>query len=156
MIDLYTLAQQIEAMPLGEAIKNSTWLFPGIEAVHLLALALLGGALLMLDLRLLGAGLTAQPPSAVERASRPWLVGAILTLIGTGLLIGTSEAVKLHDRKAFTVKMIALALALLFTFLIRNPQARRDVAGFPAKAIGGLSICLWLTVALAGRWIGFS
>lgn len=156
MIDLYTLAQQIEATPLGAGIKNSIWLFPGIEAVHLLALALLGGALLMLDLRLLGAGLTRQSPSTVERSTRPWLIAAILTLIGTGVLIGASEAVKLHDRKAFTVKMIALGLALLFTFLIRNPQAQRDVAGVPAKAIGALSICLWLTVALAGRWIGFS
>jgi hypothetical protein len=155
-VDLYSLCQQLEATPIGEAIKNSTWLFPAIEAVHLIALALLGGALLMLDLRLIGVGLTGQATSAVERSTRPWLVGAILTMITTGGLIAFSEALKLLDRQAFTVKMIALAAALVFTFAIRNPQARRDVGGVAAKAIAVVSLSLWLTVALAGRWIGFS
>lgn len=155
-MDLYSLCQQLEATPIGVGIKNSTWLFPAIEAVHLLALALLGGALLMLDLRLIGVGLTGQATSAVERSTRPWLIGAILTMITTGGLIGFSEALKLLDRKAFTVKMIALAAALIFTFAIRNPQARRDVGGLPARAIALVSLSLWLTVALAGRWIGFS
>jgi hypothetical protein len=155
-VDLYSLCQQLEASPIGDGIKNSTWLFPAIEAVHLIALALLGGALLMLDLRLIGVGLTGQATSAVERSTRPWLIGAILTMIATGVLIGFSEALKLLDRKAFTVKMIALAAALLFTFAIRGPQARRDIAGLPAMAIGVVSLGLWLTVALAGRWIGFS
>jgi len=155
-MDLYSIAQQIEATPIGDGVKNSTWLFPAIEAVHLIALALLGGALLTLDLRLIGVGLTRQPTASIERSTRPWLIGAILTLIATGVLIGFSEALKLLDRKAFTVKMIALAAALAFTFLVRNPQARRDVAGLPAAAIGLGSLALWLTVALAGRWIGFS
>ena len=155
-MDLYSLCQQLEATPIGEGIKNSTWLFPAIEAVHLIALALLGGSLLMLDLRLIGVGLTGQPTSAVERSTRPWLIGAILTMVTTGMLIGFSEALKLLDRKAFAVKMIALAAALIFTFAIRNPRARRDVGGAPAKAIALVSLGLWLTVALAGRWIGFS
>ncbi len=150
------MAQLIEASPLGEAIKESAWLFPAIEAVHLLALALLGGALLMLDLRLLGLGLTGQPVRAVERSARPWLIMAIATMITTGVLIGASETLKLYDRKAFTVKMIALAMALVFTLGVRGPMARRDVDGAAAKAIAAVSLGLWLTVALAGRWIGFS
>ena len=155
-MDLYSLCQQIEATPIGDGIKNSTWLFPAIEAVHLIALALLGGSLLMLDLRLIGVGLTGQPTAAVERSTRPWLVGAILTMITTGVLIGFSEALKLLDRKAFTVKMIALAAALVFTFAVRNPLAHRNVGGLPARLIALVSLSLWLTVALAGRWIGFS
>src|ERR1700719_2226834 len=110
----------------------------------------------MLDLRLMGVGLTGQKTSSVERSARPWLVGAIAVMVATGVLIGASEALKLLDRKAFTVKMIALAAALVFTFTVRNPQARRDVGGVPAKAIAAVSLGLWLTVALAGRWIGFS
>ena len=115
-MSLYHLFEALEASPVGDGVKNSVWLFPAIEAAHLLALALLGGAVLMLDLRLLGVGLTALPPSAVERATRPWLIAALATMIVTGVLMGLSEALKLYDKQAFWVKMIALALALMFTF----------------------------------------
>jgi hypothetical protein len=153
---LYPQFQAIEASPIATAIKESLWLFPAIEAVHLLALALLGGSLLMVDFRLLGSGLTLQPISAVERNARPWLITALITLIVTGALIGMSEALKLYDKDAFWVKMTALATALIFTFGVRLPLARRNIAGPAAKALGAVSIALWLTVAMAGRWIGFS
>jgi hypothetical protein len=155
-MDLYGVFEGLEASAIGGAIKDSLWLFPAIEAVHLLALAMLGGALLMLDLRLLGVGLAAQPVSAVERTARPWLIGAIATLILTGVLIGLSEAVKLYGKPAYWVKMAALAAALIFTFAVKAPLARREVAGIAAKALAAVSLALWLTVALAGRWIGFS
>jgi hypothetical protein len=156
VLSLYQQFAAVEASQLGATIKQSLWLFPAIEAVHLLALSILGGALLMLDLRLLGVGLTFQPVSAVEQSARPWLITALATMIATGVLIGVSEAIKLYDKDAFWVKMVALAGALLFTFTLKNPLARRDIGGIGAKALGATSIVLWLTVAIAGRWIGFS
>jgi hypothetical protein len=154
-MSLYHLFESFEATPVGAGIKDSVWLFPAIEAVHLLALAMLGGAVLMLDLRLLGFGLTGQPPSVVGRNTRPWLIGAIVVMITTGSLLGLSEALKLYDKQAFWVKMIALASALVFTFAVRNPIARRD-SELIGKAVAVVSLGLWLTVAIAGRWIGFS
>lgn len=155
-MDLYAQFAAVESSSLGTAIKESLWLFPAIEAVHLLALALLGGALLMLDLRLLGVGLTLLPTSAVERGARPLLIAALMTMVASGVLIGISEALKLYDKQAFWVKMAALLAAVIFTFAVKLPQARRNVAGRRAQALGTVSIALWLTVALAGRWIGFS
>jgi len=154
-VSLYHLFEAMEATPIGAGIKNSVWLFPAIEAVHLLALAMLGGATLMLDLRLLGLGLSAQSTSMVERSTRPWLIGALVVMIASGMLIGLSEALKLYDKQAFWVKMIALAAALVFTFAVKNPLARRD-PGLIAKPLAVVSLALWLTVAIAGRWIGFS
>jgi peptidoglycan/LPS O-acetylase OafA/YrhL len=110
----------------------------------------------MLDLRLLGVGLTLLPTSAVERGARPWLIAALMTMVASGVLIGISEALKLYDKQAFWVKMAALLAAVIFTFAVKLPQARRDVTGRRAQALGTASIALWLTVALAGRWIGFS
>lgn len=153
---LYAQFAAAEGSALGSTIKESLWLFPAIEAVHLLALALLGGALLMLNLRLLGVGLSAQPVLEVERSARPWLIAALATMIVTGVLIGLSEALKLYDKPAFWVKMGALLAALLFTFLWQLPLARRDVSGLAAKSLAIVSLGLWLMVALAGRWIGFS
>ena len=113
-MDLYSLFATAEAGAVGATIRESTWLFPVIEALHLLALALLGGAVLMLDLRLLGVGLSGQATSSVERDARPWFIAAVTTLIGSGVLIGLSEALKLYDKPAFWVKMVTLATALLF------------------------------------------
>ena len=155
-MSLYAQFAAVEASELGSTIKESLWLFPVIESVHLLALALLGGAVLMLDLRLLGVGLSPQTVSQVERGARPWLVAALATMIVTGVLIGTSEALKLYDKPAFWVKMAALLTVLVFTFALQLPLARRDVSGLAAKALAVISLGLWLTVALAGRWIGFS
>jgi hypothetical protein len=154
-MSLYRQFEALEATPLGDGIKSSVWLFPAIEAVHLLALALLGGAVLMLDFRLLGLGMTGQPASSVERDTRPWLIGALAAMFVTGGLLGVSEAVKLYDKQAFWVKMITLAVALIFTFAIKAPIARRD-PGLLGRGAALVSLALWLTVAIAGRWIGFS
>jgi hypothetical protein len=155
-VSLYDIFNAIEQSPLGTGIKESTWLFPGIEAVHLLALAMLGGAVLMLDLRLLGVGLTSEPASVIERNARPWMIGALVMIIATGLLIASSEMLKLYDKPAFWVKMTALLLAIGFTFAVHNPMASRDPNGWRARGLGIGSLALWLTVAIAGRWIGFS
>ena len=154
-MSLYRQFEALEATSIGDGIKNSVWLFPAIEAVHLLALALLGGAILMLDLRLLGVGLTSQPASSVERETRPWLVGALAMMVITGSLLGVSEALKLYDKRAFWVKMVALACALVFTFAVKTPLVRHGPA-WAGRPLAVLSIALWLTVAIAGRWIGFS
>lgn len=155
-MSFYDVFVGIEETPLGQTIKESNWMFPAIEAVHLLALATLGGAVLLLDLRLVGIGLTAYPPSTVEKGVRPWLTWAVVVLIASGLLIGASETLKLWGKPSFWIKMTALVAAILFTWLVRNPAARRDATGMGAVGVGLVSMALWLTVAVAGRWIGFS
>ena len=156
-MSLYSVFERLEQTAIGEAVRQSAWLFPVVEAAHLLALALLGGAVLMLDLRLLGLGLASQPLSVLERQTRPWLIGAVTVMVCSGVPLALSEALKLYDREAYWVKMGALAFALVFTFAVRNPFARRDpVIGALTRSIALVSIALWLTVACAGRWIGFS
>ena len=129
-----------------------------IEAAHLLGLAMLGGAVLVVDLRLLGLGLRDKPVSYVVEQLNPWLRGAVGVMFATGIPLFLSEAVKCYWSDAFWVKMGALVLALLFTFAVRNPIARRESGLGPWKSrlLATSSLCLWLTVAAAGRWIGFS
>jgi hypothetical protein len=156
-MDLYPLFDTLEMTAVGVAIRESIWLFPVIEAVHLLALATLGGAALMLDLRLLGLGLKGHSPAMLEKSARPYLFGAILMLIATGVPLALSEALKLYGKPAFWLKMSTLLVALIFLFAVRNPLARRDPeGGLAPKLVGLISLSLWLVVAAAGRWIGFS
>jgi hypothetical protein len=142
----------------GIVVRESVWLFPVIEAVHLLGLCLLGGALLVVDLRMLGFGLRGQSISQLHRYMQPWLTGAVVLMLGTGVLLFLSEAVKCYYSQSFRVKIIALTVALIFTFTLR---ARIAADGTLTPSVGArlaaaASIMLWLTVAAAGRWIGFS
>jgi len=143
---------------IGRTVGDSLWAFPVLEAIHLLGLSLLGGALLLVDLRLLGLGLTSQPIASLARAARPWLVRALVVMASTGIPLFLSEAVKCYHNPSFRVKMVALPVALAYTFLVRERATRDTALATSARsrllAVG--SIAVWFTVAAAGRWIGFS
>jgi hypothetical protein len=154
-MSLYHTAQNIEASALGQTIRESTWLFPAIESTHLLALALLGGSVLIMALSILGWGLKT-PVAELYKSAHRYMNGAVIVLLLTGVLLGISEPVKLYGRQAFWVKMISLAIALLLTYFAFNPLIKRGAAGASVGSIAVLTIAAWLTVAMAGRWIGFS
>jgi hypothetical protein len=152
---LYHSLELLEASAFAQFIRESTWLFPAIEATHLLALALLGGSLLIVALAVLGVGLD-RSPAELLRSARPYLGTAIIALLVTGVLLGVSEPLKLYDRRAFLVKMIALAIALLITYRGFTPRVARGQEGRVTRSVAGLTLAMWLVVAIAGRWIGFS
>ena len=149
--------QWCEDSRIGEAIRDSLWLFPAIEAIHLLALAVIGGAVLVLNLRLLGIGLAKQPLPQLWHDTRPWFLGSLITMLASGLLLFTSEAVKLYYHEAFWVKMTSLLLAMLFTLTVVRRAAltdRKSLLWNRTTAI--VSLVLWSGVGIGGRWIGFS
>ena len=155
---LFPFFQWCEASWLGQLVRESVWLFPAIEAVHLLGLCLLGGALLVVDLRLMGFGLRNQPVALIARSARPWLIAGVAVLLITGVLLFMSEAVKCFYNPSFRVMITTLPFALLFTFAVRERVASREgsVTSWKSRLIATVSLMLWFTVAMAGRWIGFS
>jgi hypothetical protein len=152
---LLPLFQWFEATTLGTVVRESLWLFPVIQCAHLLALALLGGTVLAVDLRLLGLGLNAQPVPVLSRKLYPWMTGALLTMIATGIPMFLSEALKCYYSPPFWYKMALLVLAMLFAFTVR----RRVLAGPPRaagyRATALVSLALWFGVGFSGRWIAF-
>jgi hypothetical protein len=162
-MNLLPFFQWCEASGVGTAIRNSLWLFPIIEAIHLLAFAAIGGAILLVDLRLLGLAMRREPPAELSRDAQPWLLGALAVMLTTGTLLFLSESVKCYYSTPFRVKMMALFLAVIFTFTVRRKVAaagnKVPFAGeipFTGKLVALISIVLWGTVAWGGRWIGFS
>lgn len=146
-----------EATLLGTVVRDSIWMFPIIEAAHLVALCFLGGAILVVDLRMMGAGLRAQTIAELARHTRPWLLGALAVMLGTGVLLFLSEAIKCFYNTSFWVKMVTLPVAIAFTFLVRGRVARSATeTTMRTRLVGAVSIALWFTVAAAGRWIGYS
>src|SRR5215475_9260492 len=145
--------------PVGEAIRNSNWLFAIIEAFHLVGLGLTGGAVLIVNLRLLGVGLRKQPPAQLWAATQPWLIGSVILLVASGTPLFLSEAIKCLYSFAFWVKMTSLFLVLLFTFTIRRRVAQTGLASdrpLLGRLTAVISLSLWFGVAWGGRWIGYS
>ena len=148
-----------EQSAIGEAIRNSQWLFPVIESVHLLALVLISGAVLVVDMRLFGLGLRRQPVAQLARDAQPWLIGGLMVMLTTGILLFLSEAIKCYYSAAFAVKMTSLLLAIIFTFTVRRKVALADeyrVGSLWSRLVAVVSVSLWSCVGMAGRWIGFS
>jgi uncharacterized membrane protein YhdT len=148
-----------EATAFGQAVKTSAWAFAVTESVHLLALAAIGGAVLVVDLRLLGLGLRSQRVSDVARDAYPWMVGSLIVMLITGVILFMSEAIKCYYSTPFWVKMTSLALAMLFTFTVRRTITMAEEGRVrPAiyKLVALVSLALWFGVGAGGRWIGFS
>jgi len=151
--------QWCETLWLGQFVVGSLWLFPVIESVHLLALAMLGGSILLVDFRLLGLGLKDRAVAELARDARPWMIGGLIAMVLTGIPLFLSEPIKCYYSTAFWIKMTTLPIALAFAFTVRTRVTRAEPVRHTArrqKLVGALSIALWFTVAAAGRWIGFS
>ncbi len=156
---MLSVFQWIEATSLAMTINNSKYAFALIESFHLLSLAVIGGAVLVVDARLLGLGFRKQTVSEVAAAARPWLIGSLIGIIVTGVLMFSSLAAgKYYFNFGFWWKMYFLAAAIVFTFAVRQPYAMRiDAESGTAKAglIAIVSTGLYLGVAVMGRAIGF-
>jgi hypothetical protein len=158
-MSLLTFFQWCEASGIGETIRKSSWLFPVIEAIHLLGLGVIGGAVLVVDLRLLGLGLKRQSAAELTRNAQPWLVGSLVLMIITGGLLFLSEAIKCYYHDAFWFKMSCLFLAIVFTFTIQRKVTMNEETRLSpvwSKVVAVVSVLLWAGVGIGGRWIGFS
>jgi hypothetical protein len=139
------------------AFRESTWMFAVIEATHLLALATFAGAVLMVDLRLLGSGLKDRPLAQVARDAQPWLIGSMIGLLVTGVPMIMGNGEKYYFSEYFWQKMVVLVVAFLYMVTVRRMFVRADetrTAPIWRKAVGLGSIALWLFVAVWGRFIG--
>jgi hypothetical protein len=149
----------IEHTRYGTVIRDSIWQFAAIEAVHLLALAVIGGAVLIVDLRLLGWTLRRQPVKQIARDAEPFLVGSLLMMLLTGyLLMASLAASKYYVNLAFQLKMVFLLLAIVFTFTVRRWVIYKDdtdISPAMAKIVAVVSVLLWSGVGIMGRGIGF-
>jgi hypothetical protein len=149
----------IEHTAHGTMIRDSIWQFAAIEAVHLLALAVIGGAVLIVDLRLLGWTLRRQPVKQIARDAEPFLLGSLFMMLLSGyLLMASLAASKYYVNLAFQLKMVFLLLAILFTFTVRRWLIFRDDADINpnvARIVAIVSVLLWSGVGIMGRGIGF-
>jgi hypothetical protein len=158
-MNLLPFFQWCEATSFGTAIRESPWAFAVIESVHLLALAVIGGSVLLVDLRLLGWGLQRQSVRELARDAQPWLNASLVVMLATGICLFFSEPTKCYYSTPFWVKMWSLLFAIIYTYTIRRRILQWDdarIAPMMGKFVALVSLALWFGVGAGGRWIGFS
>ena len=154
---LLPLFEWLDTLRVGDWISTSSYAAPLINVAHILALVMLFVSLLTVDLRLLGRGMTQQPVAKVARAARPWLIGALICMLLTGIPQVLSLPIREYHSPFFWMKMRLLLVALIFTFTLRHKVTMADEARVGpvwGKVVGIVSIGLWTWVAVEGRLIG--
>ena len=153
---------RLQDLPLPTQIRESDWLFPTIETVHVFALVLVVGTIMTVDLRLLGIANKERPFSQIAAEMLPWTWTAFAIAALAGMLMFSSKALIYYGDIPFRLKMVCLLLAginmVMFHWLGTRHLEAWDRGRPPraAKLAGGASLLLWTTIVAAGRWIGFT
>ena len=153
----------LEATSPAVAISESTWLFPAIEVVHVLAITLVVGSISMVDLRLLNLTVRDKPAGELIEEVLPWTWVSFGVAVLTGAMLFSSAATKYWGTVPFRVKMLILTLAGINMLSFHASSTYRRISDWgrsretprAAKIAGGTSLALWIGVIACGRWIGF-
>jgi len=150
----------IDSREISMAIGGG-WLFPLFESVHVLAVAIFLGSILMLDLRMMEFVGKSQPIRQMLQELTPWSWGAFLASMFTGIGMFVTQSSMYVENPAFLVKMALLLLAginmaafhrwLMPSTLPSNTPRQMPIA---VRGAGAVSFLLWLAITLSGRWIG--
>jgi len=143
----------LEAWGPGPALRVSAWLYPIVNATHILGVGLLVSSAVLMDLRVLGAFGRRYDVETVLGLLRPAAVVGIFIALISRLLLFTVQPLDYLDNPAFRIKLLIVAAAAVnaAVFLVTARRAPRP--GLAASAL--VSILLWLGALLAGRMIGF-
>jgi len=150
-------AHWLEASALADLARTSIWLYPATSVLHVLGIAVLFGAILAFDLRILGAGPTL-PLAASARLLLPLARGGFAVAVPSGFVMLAADATHVAVNPAFQVKLALLVCGLL-NVLAFHRWALPDVAVMSPSALArvsaGLSLALWPSVILCGRMIAY-
>ena len=157
------LLAALYSSPIGLTIRENDLLFPWIEVCHVLAITLVIGSITLVDLRLIGVRSLNRPISKISDELLPitWLAFTIAAISG-GLLF-TSNSLGYSQNFYFLFKMTLLVLAginmLCFQFIIGRNLSHWDHLGklpTSARIAGYVSLALWMSIVICGRWIGYT
>jgi hypothetical protein len=154
--------QWIYQTRLSTAIRESVWVFPIIESIHVLSITILVGTIAILDFRLLGLVMKREPVSRIARQVLPWTWAGFAVMFVTGLLLSIAEAATNYYNLAFRIKLVLLVLVgvnpLIFHLSVFRKVSTWDLAGsapLRARAAAVCSLVLWAGIIVAGRMIAY-
>jgi hypothetical protein len=158
-MDVYFFFEWLDNSLLAQMSKAYGGVFAVVQMFHLLSLAMLGGMVLLGDLRLLGVMLREVPSEVVIENTQRWFNVALVVVALSGIFMSSAVALKLYYNEMFWAKMTALAVGVVFVYAVRRPLLRDDhhaIHPWVLRLTAVTSLTIWFTVGACGRWIGFS
>src|SRR3984885_1377958 len=160
MTTLQYLCQWLYDLPTSTALRESDVVFPLVETFHVLAITLIAGTIVTVDLRVCGLIFRGESLTRITRALLPYTWYGFALMVITGLPLFVAEAAKLYGNPAFRVKLLLLGLAglnaLLFHLTVYGrlqEQHQHGAAPLPARMFAAVSAVLWSGVIVSGRLI---
>ena len=141
------------------ALRKSFWVYPLVNAGHIFCLALVFGAILPLDLRMLGLWRDIDW-RRLARVLVPVAIAGVVLSLATGLALFSARPLDYAFKPLFQVKLAVLAVAIANALLLRRAAAWRQspaIGNVPLRlsAAAIVSILAWMAVILCGRLIGY-
>ncbi len=163
MQQLQDFISYLENSALADTIRENEVLFPIIELLHVVAICLVVGSILAVDLRLLGLASVQRSVSRVAGGILPLTWAAFAVGAASGSLLFISNAAKYLENGYFVAKICLIGAAGLNMAILHRGSARglprwENQTRLPlqARLAGGLSILLWIAAVACGRWIGYT
>lgn len=162
-MDLASIVDLIQASALSEWMRSSLKAMPIVEAIHVMAISVLFGTILIVDLRLLGFPNTRRSFTRVADELLRWTWSAFVVAAITGTLMFVANATTYYTNTPFRWKLLALlgaginmAVFQLITFRTVAAWDKDAPSPLAGRVAGALSILIWISVIFLGRWIGFT
>lgn len=141
---------------LGSTVRDTVWAFPVIETFHLLALAVLLGSVLIVNLRVFGLGRGYLSAAQLARQFEPWMWTSIVVLFATGIPMAFSEPDKCFESYSFPIKMGLILVGIISQITIQRRWVMTgDATAAKSKLAAALSVLIWTLVGAAGKGIPY-
>jgi hypothetical protein len=153
---LIEFSEWLSQTQVSQLIQVTSWAIPGLQTVHILALAVLFAAALVVALRVFGLGLRSEALTDVATRFSPPLWKALVVLAVSGALLISAEPGRTLGNPAFNLKMLCLVAVIVVTLLLRSQLRAGRAVGAAQYALAILSVGLWATIMVAGRLIAYT
>ncbi len=161
-MSLIEFGQRLNDSEIGTALRESVYVYPLVEGLHLIGLVFSVGLILFVDSRLVGLTFKQVSIRDVLRPLRPWLLGGFLLTFITGLFLFVSEAAKTINLGVFQLKLVLIAIAGVNALWFEIQWGRRvvewqdePVSPVAVRFAGWTSLTLWTLVVVCGRMIPY-
>jgi hypothetical protein len=153
-----SLAGQLEASPVGAAMRGTRGLYPTVNTFHLLGVVLLVGGIGVLDARVLGLG-RAVPLAALSRYLTPAAIAGLVILTASGVLLFCADATPFTRSPLFQAKLGLIVLGVINAWAFRQRFGDFEDGSAPsvqARLMAAASLGLWTSATVVGRWLAYA
>ncbi|MBL8266108.1 DUF6644 family protein [Steroidobacter sp.] len=151
---LYDFFVWLGETAIGRFLNESTAAFAATESLHIVALSLIGGVILVTHLRALGVTLKPIGAGEVSRTLQPVAYLSLVVVAISGLLLVAAGPFKYYTNPLFPVKLALLVAALISQRWLHRLVTRTDASPSVVRAVAASSLVLWTGVVITGRWLG--